>query len=176
MQALRHSRLTFLGVGLAIGLVIGLNLQGIWPSIPLHATATHGQDNFAIATGLAEDGVEALYFLDYLTGDLKAAVIQPFFGRFMAYYQYNIVNDFGGAKLKNPNYLMVTGHVNVPRAARPVQLGGSLIYVAEATTGIVAVYAIPYNTSLSAARKEQKGTFILMDKQPFRTIIERDKP
>ena len=40
--------------------------------MPLHATATHGLDKFAIATGLVDDSVEALYFLDFLTGDMRA--------------------------------------------------------------------------------------------------------
>ena len=71
-----------LGYGTGLGLVIGLNLEGLWPSVPLHATATHGIDKFAIATGLVDNSVEALYFLDFLTGDMRAAVINPKTGKF----------------------------------------------------------------------------------------------
>ena len=35
---------------IVMGLVVGLNAAGIWPQVPLHAVATHGQDNFAICT------------------------------------------------------------------------------------------------------------------------------
>ena len=83
--------------GIVIGLVVGLNMAGLWPNIPLHATATHGLDKFAIATGLVDDSVEALYFLDFLTGDMRAAVINPKTGKFNSFYTRNIATDFGGA-------------------------------------------------------------------------------
>ena len=56
----------YLAIGLLLGLMVGLNIQGLWPNIPLHATATQGVDKFAIATGLVKNGVEAIYFLDFL--------------------------------------------------------------------------------------------------------------
>ena len=83
--------------GIVIGLIVGLNVAGLWPSIPLHATATHGLDKFAIATGLVDDSVEALYFLDFLTGDMRAAVINPKTGKFNSFFTRNIAADFGGA-------------------------------------------------------------------------------
>ena len=60
MRPWTQSRLTWIVAGIVVGLVIGLNIQGLWPNIPLHATATHGLDKFAIATGLVDDSVEAL--------------------------------------------------------------------------------------------------------------------
>ena len=62
------SRATWLAIGLAAGLVIGLNVAGIWPQIPIHASATAGQDNFAMCTGTIDPEVEAVYLLDYVTG------------------------------------------------------------------------------------------------------------
>ena len=81
MSEFLRSRPACAGVGIVAGLVIGLNIQGLWPSVPLHASATHGLERFAIATGLVDERVEALYFLDYLTGDLRAAVINPKTGK-----------------------------------------------------------------------------------------------
>ena len=104
----------YLGPGIVLGLVIGLNIEGLWPSIPLHASATHGIDKFAIATGLVDDSVEALYFLDFLTGDMRAAVINPKTGKFNSFFTRNIAADFGGAG-RNSGYLMVTGSVDMPR-------------------------------------------------------------
>ena len=122
------------GWGVVLGLIVGLNVQGIWPSVPLHASATHGLEKFAIATGLVDTGVEALYFLDYLTGDMRAAVINPKTGKFNAFFTRNIAADFGGAG-RNTGYLMVTGSVDMPRGTAKFQYASSIVYVAEATTG-----------------------------------------
>ena len=59
MNQFFKTRSGYLGIGLVIGLVVGLNLEGLWPSVPLHAAATHGIDKFAIATGLVDNSVEA---------------------------------------------------------------------------------------------------------------------
>ena len=164
-----------MGLGIVLGLVIGLNIEGIWPSVPLHASATHGLDKFAIATGLVDDSVEALYFLDFLTGDMRAAVINPKTGKFNSFFTRNIAADFGGAG-RNSGYLMVTGSVDMPRGTANFQYADSIVYVAEAGTGQVAAYTIPWNSSLQAAGKPQYGEFQPLDVQQFRTAFVRDEP
>src|SRR5215510_15197278 len=134
MNQFFNTRSGYLGIGLVIGLVIGLNLEGLWPSVPLHAAATHGIDKFAIATGLVDNGVEALYFLDYLTGDMRAAVINPKSGKFNAFYTRNIAADFGGAG-RTTGYLMVTGQADMPRGTANFQFAKSIVYVADVSTG-----------------------------------------
>ncbi|HEY1784002.1 MAG TPA: hypothetical protein VGG30_00590, partial [Pirellulales bacterium] len=62
-----QSRWACLFLGMIIGAVVGANVGGVWPQIPVHASATHGQENFAIATGPIGLDVEAVYILDYLT-------------------------------------------------------------------------------------------------------------
>jgi len=178
MNRLTSNRVTYLIVGLAIGLVTGLNLQGLWPSVPLHGLATHGQENFAIATGFVDDGIEALYFLDFLTGDMKAAVIQlrtgNMQGKFNSFYSYNIAQDFGGLQTKNPKYLMVTGQAQLPRGRANFQFADSILYVAEATTGKVACYTIPWNSSQFAQGRTQTGTFYKLDEKVFRDPVIRE--
>ena len=90
MNQIFRSRPAYLGFGLVLGLIIGLNIEGLWPSVPLHAAATHGIDKFAIATGLVDSSVEALYFLDFLTGDMRAAVINPKTGKFTSFFTRNM--------------------------------------------------------------------------------------
>ena len=70
---LQRSGLVWLGVGLCLGLVFA----GIFPHTPLHATSNDRYDDFAIATGAVDESTEAIYFLDFLTGDLKAAAVGP---------------------------------------------------------------------------------------------------
>jgi hypothetical protein len=175
MNKLFQTRAAYVGLGLVLGLIIGLNLEGLWPTAPLHASATHGIDKFAIATGLVDDGVEALYFLDFLTGDMRAAVINPKTGKFNSFFTRNIAQDFGGAG-RNTGYLMVTGTANMPRGANNFQFADSIVYVAEAGTGQVAAYTIPWSSSLQAAQKTQYGEFQPLDVQQFRTAFVRTEP
>jgi hypothetical protein len=165
MNRFFKSRSAYLGIGLVVGLIIGLNLEGLWPSVPLHAAATHGIDKFAIATGLVDNSVEALYFLDFLTGDMRAAVINPKTGKFTSFYSRNIAADFKGAG-RTSGYLMVTGSVNMPRGTANFQFANS----------IVAAYTIPWNSTSHAAGKIQYGEFQPLDVQQFRTAFVRDQP
>ena len=171
---LAAGRGTVFVLGLAVGLTVGMLLSGAWPHVPLHATATDGFENFSIATGAVDDQVEAIYFLDFLTGDLKAAVINPQVGKFLSFFQYNILTDFGGQQIKNPKFLMVTGAADMPRGRQNFQFANSIVYVAEATSGQVASYVIPWNSATQAQRKGQTGQFVLLDKKPFRSALIRD--
>lgn len=175
MNELFRTRAAYVAMGVVLGLIIGLNLEGLWPTAPLHATATHGIDKFAIATGNVDAGVEALYFLDFLTGDMRAAVINPKTGKFNSFFTRNIATDFGGAG-RSSGYLMVTGAVNMPRGSNNYQFAESIVYVAEAGTGQVAAYTIPWNSSAQAAGKRQYGEFQPLDVQQFRTAFVRDQP
>lgn len=165
---------TMLAVGLVMGLVIGLNIQGLWPNVPLHASATEGYESFSIATGLVDNGVEGLYFLDYLTGDLRGAVVDPKSGKFNAFFSTKITGDFG-TQARNAKYLMVTGMADMPRGRAGFQPAKSIVYIADATSGQVAAYIMPWNGSLAAAGKPQQGTFQTLDVKQFRTTEIRDQ-
>lgn len=137
------------------------------PAIPAHASATASADNFAVATGLVDEGVEAFYFLDFLTGQLKATVINRRDAGFAAYFQYDITKDFDGAG-RSPKYLMVTGVVNIPRGKGNTQLARSAVYITDATTGQMCAYIMPWNSSLQAAGKGQLATFYKIGAVPLR--------
>ena len=96
-----YLRKQYWAVWLAIGLVVGLMIGGIWPDTPLHAVATDGTENFALATGFVDDGAEAVYLLDFLTGTLRAAVLSNQSRGFQAYYGANVnaVNGWGQTPL-----------------------------------------------------------------------------
>ncbi len=176
MTRFRLNRPGTLLVGLMLGAVVGLNLRGLLPHVPLHASATQGFDNFAIATGLVDDQVEGLYFLDFITGDLRCAVINPKTGKFNSLFTYNVASDFtarGGGQ-RNAKYLMVTGLANMPRGRSKFQFARSIIYVAEATTGEVAAYTIPWNPAMQAAGKSQSGLFQPLDRAKIRTMTLRE--
>ena len=166
-----HAALVVLG--LFAGALVAVSWFGIGQPQSVHAAATHGEANFAIATGFADNEIEAFYFLDFLTGDLRAAVVSRRTAEFTALFERNIQGDFGGFS-KNPKYLMVTGVADLPRGSGRNQLGRSLIYVAEASTGQVCAYALPFNSSLNASGKQQRGGLELVASGSFRTAPVRD--
>lgn len=146
-----------------------------WPTQPVGGVASAGAENFVIATGPVDNDVEALYFLDFLTGDLRAAILNRRNPGFNAFFEYNITKDFDLGSTKNPKYLMVTGLANIPRGQGGTQIASSAVYIAEANTGQLAAYMLPWNSTLFNAGKPQYGTFYLVDKRQLRTAFVRDR-
>ncbi len=163
-----------LGVGLltggGIGLVIGMLFAGGWPNVPLHAVATDRTDGFAIATGYCDESVEAIYFLDFATGNLSAAAVSKQNGHFNAFYTHNVVADLGLNPAKPPRFMIATGSADLRRSGGKTNaLSRSLVYVAELQSGKVAVYAIPWSSSAWNAGQPLGGQFTLLDVGRFRS-------
>jgi hypothetical protein len=161
-------------VGMAIGGAITAGWHGVSTTSKAAAVATHGSDNFAIATGLIDNDIEALYFLDFLTGDLRATIVNRRNASFSSFFEYNILRDFQGVG-DPPRFLMVTGAADIPQGRAGAQIGKSLIYIAEATTGQVAAYVLPYNSTLLASGAPQTGTFQKVASGSFRSAFVRDE-
>jgi hypothetical protein len=156
--------------GLSLGLLVGLSMvagvlvgtqrsdapqaAGIpLPEALLNATATHGTDNFAIATGPVDEDVEGIFLLDFLTGDLQCWALNGRTGTWGALYKYK--------PGKTPKFLMVTGMANFRGGTTgQIQPGGSLVYIVDANTGNVAVYGVPVNRQASRVGVPQIGTLI----------------
>jgi hypothetical protein len=168
-----QTRWLWLAGGLLGGLIVGLNVAGVWPQMPVHAVATHGEDNFAICTGPVDEDVEAVYMLDFVTGDLRAAVLNIQTGKFNAGFTYKVDADLLKPGTKNPRYLMVTGIANIRRQTQNVTRGRSIVYVAEVTSGQMAAYAIPWAPSRQSAGAAQSGSFIKLDNITVRTAAIR---
>jgi len=162
-----NTRGVWLVGGIVLGTIFGLSMAGLWPQVPVHAVATHGQDSFAIATGPVDADVEAVFVLDNLTGELRGAVLNNQLKRFNSHYKYNVAADF--EKVKNPHYLMVTGML------RPVgvDVGSSVVYIAELTSGQLNAYGVPYSSAAAANGVTQKYSFQLFDRTKFRTVVVR---
>lgn len=174
LGAWRHNRAVWLTLGLGLGLLLG-GLLPIWPDTPLHAVATDRYENFAIATGAVDSDVEAIYFLDFVTGDLMAAVLSNQTGLFVAFYRYNILGDFGVDVSKKPQYLMVTGYANLVRGRARLRPAPSVVYIAELTTGKVAAYNLPWEPNLHRRNQIFTGTFTLLDVSQFRNVAIREQ-
>jgi hypothetical protein len=160
--------LILVGLGVAGGMVI----SGLWPHTPLYAVATDRVDTFGMATGPLDTDVEAVYLLDFLTGDLRAVVLGKQVGTWTGLFEANVAADLGIDPQKNPKFLMVTGIANLRRSGGSrLQPSTAMCYVAEITTGQVVAYAVPWATSLYAAGQTQRGQLYKVGVTRFRPGI-----
>lgn len=169
---LRRGWLSF-GAGLTAGLLVGVGLliggivgsrsgstadasSGLsFPVSQLHATATHGGETFAIATGTITPEVEGVFFLDYLTGDLQCQVVSVRFLQLAGAFKHNVIADLGVEKGKKPQFLLATGQAQFRSTGGAIQFAGSIVYVADANTGNWAAYALPWNRQAEVAGATQ---------------------
>lgn len=194
-----YLRKQYWAVWLAIGLLVGLMIGGIWPDTPLHAVATDSIDNFAMATGLVDDEIEAIYLLDFATGTLRAAVLSNQSRGFQARYEANVNTDLAGVVRlgasglqaanaqrrkaglpplpqmempQSPRYLMTTGAIDLRRGSSArVQPPQSVLYVAEVNTGIVLTYIIPWDRSAHFSDVPAGGPLTLWAGDQFTTAL-----
>jgi hypothetical protein len=158
------------GVWLVIGILIGLFAGSMAPNAPLHASATHGEENFALATGEVELGLEGVFFLDMITGELTGYVINQNNGKFTTVYKHNVLKDMG--ELSKPRFLMVTRSAGL-RQGVGGRIGRSVIYVAEMNSGKFLAYGIPWAPARAATNLPTAAPFVLLDGGVFRSAAVR---
>ncbi|MBN1394115.1 MAG: hypothetical protein JW959_03740 [Pirellulales bacterium] len=157
---------------IVFGLMGGLIVGGLWFQTPLHATATDRIDTYGMATGAIDSDVEAVYFLDFLTGDLRAVTLGKQPGTWTGFFNANVAADLGVDPQKNPKYLMVTGFAYLRRAGGSrLQPSNAMCYVAEVTSGKVAAYSIPWSKSMYAAGQMQQQPMVLVGVTRFRPTL-----
>ena len=168
----------FLGTGFLLGLLVGVGMfvgavvawsvtqppTLTFPEAQLHAMATDSSDSFAMSTGLIADGIEGVFFLDFLTGDLQCWVLNNRTGQLGGQFRHNVVQDLGVEQGKKPRYLMVTGAASFRRGASGLTPADSLVYVADANTGHFAAYALPWNRQAAARATPQVADMIIVGK------------
>jgi hypothetical protein len=163
-------------VALAIGVVVGVfavrpasPYSALPFEIPVHAAAAYGQDNYLIATGPVDAGLEGLFFLDALTGELKCAVLNERTKKFMATYNRKILPDFG-KDVKNPRFMMVTGQADVTETAGggSSRFADSVIYVIEITSGQANCYGFQIPANLKSSTKSFSGELMGLDRIELR--------
>ena len=169
------------GLLVGAGMLVGSWLTGLRTAepefslpVPLHATATDRSTSFSMATGPVADGVEGVFFLDFLTGELQCWVIYSRTGDFGAKFAVNVLNDLGIQQGKKPSFLMVTGAVAMPRGTGAQRPGNCVVYVADANSGNVAAYYIPWNRGLETTGRPQAAPLVLLRKGQVRNLQIRE--
>jgi len=129
---------------LAAGFVIGAWLAPAGDR-RVFAVTSQAENSFAVCTTPLEGGTEALFILDFDTGDLSGGVLDGDTSKFGATFRHNVIKDLGlkPGKLKNPRFTLVSGVANLGAAA--ATLAQSVLYVTDANTGVTIAYGIPWN-------------------------------
>jgi hypothetical protein len=133
------------------GVAAGLAVSWFWPQEPMHAGTSDRDDKFAMLTvpvkdvtfGGVRDHLEGVFVLDFLTGQLKGAVVGKA-GKFSHFYYRNLAADFQVDPSATPHYSIVQGNAQLPSQGRLTMATG-VIYVGELTSGKVAAYGFAYN-------------------------------
>jgi|GEM_PF-429829 len=164
--------------GASLGLLVGATLLAvaIWqrptesqsiqsqsiqlPPELLKASATHGTNNFAVATGQVSDEAEGVFFLDFLTGELTCWVYYPRIQQFNAKFTTNVSAAFPAAA-QNPTYLLATGTITGTRGVGNARPGGCLVYVVEPTSGTFVAYAVPWNRAVENQQAPQANALVV---------------
>ena len=165
MRTRRFQRLAWVGAGVSLGLAIGVALAvgiflgmkgqggGAADELPLElrlrASAAHGSDTFAMATGPVDGNVDAVFCLDFLTGDLNGYVLHPRNGKFFAAFRGNVLDKLPVEQGKTPKYALALGRFTTVSSYTNVKPGGSVVYVADCNTGKVAAYGFPWDKSIT---------------------------
>jgi hypothetical protein len=133
------------GLALHIGLDSRLSSSGSrlpLEELKLKASATHGSKTFAMATGEIDDS-EAVFLLDYLTGDLTCFAINPRTAKFGAMFRTNVWNEMPVEKGKEAAYVMCTGAWSFKGGnSGGGRVADSVVYIADCNTGAFAAYAV----------------------------------
>ena len=165
-RIVKHARLAWLG--LVLGLAGGLVLAVFLPNTPLQAVATDRSDTFAMATVSLDESIEAVCFLDFLTGNLGAATVSKMNGQFVAFWGCNVNKDLGVDPAKSPRYMIVSGNADLRRVGG-AQSGPSrgIIYVAEITSGKVGAYCIPWSPAVRNQATPARGQIKCLERHPL---------
>ncbi len=194
VHSLRRNRWAWLGCGLLAGMVLG----SLLPSVPLHGDATDRSENIIMATGFVDEGIEAVFFLDSLTGVLRAAV--PSLQRMQDYQamweanpgadMLNAIQLINAAAAKasgakgaaprpaiqppqSPRFVMVTGWMDVRQGSSRMKPSRCLVHVAEANTGIVMSYLLPWSPQMHNSNQPLRMPMQLWAAQQFSTAVIR---
>jgi len=156
-------------------------IGGIWPNTPLHAVSTDRAESHLMATGFVADGIEAVYYLDFLTGSLKAAVLSNQNAGFQAFYETNVHADMATALAsagmqmpQKPSYMMVTGVTDIRRmGGQRTKPSSAALYVAEANTGFVLAYILPWSSESHSSNQIFNGKLVVWAGGPFSSAAIR---
>jgi hypothetical protein len=141
----------------------------------MHAGTVDRSGDLVMATGTVSEGLDGVFFLDSLTGDLKGTVINPMVqpATVGITYSRNVVADLQIDVAKAPKFVMVTGQLPLRPLGGNNQFADSVIYVAEVTSGKMACYGMQFNFGAFNNMRGAQAEFLLLTGGQFRQAVVR---
>ena len=158
-------------VMLLAGVAVGWAIAYLIPARDAEAVGNDRFENFSVCTASVDGTFEAFYFLDFTSGELKAAVLNSRSGKFTTFFQRNILVDFDLEGIKKPRFLMVSGRADFQRIAGRPQMAHSAVYVSELISGRMMAYSVPWNSQRSVAISPVRAEILPIDVVQIREVI-----
>lgn len=142
----KERRLVWLG----FGVIAGLCMAYVWPHEHVFAGATDRDAKFAICTVEVGPGnPDAVFVLDFTTGRLQGALLNPQSQTFTNFWFANVAQDF---KVRtNGKYTIIPGsgflNAGAANQGNGQAIATGVLYVAEVTSGMVGCYRFGYVNS-----------------------------
>ena len=136
-------------VWLLFGVIGGLCLAYFWPHEHVLASATDRDAKFAICTvETAPTGPDAVFVLDFSTGRLQGALLNPQTLTFTNFWYANVATDFKVGKSGKYTMIPGNGFLNAgnSNAGTGLTVATGVIYIGEITTGRVGCYRFGYSS------------------------------
>lgn len=141
---------------LTLGVLAGTCVAYFWPHEPAYASTTNRESDFMVFTCQVDTSpnnivsqAEAIFVLDFVTGQLRGALMNNKTGKFTNFYQRNVAEDFDVEPGTEPHYAVVAGQANLPSKGRYTTAAG-IVYIAELNSGLCIGYAFQYRDSQTA--------------------------
>lgn len=130
--------------------------------VVLNADSAARSKSMSMATGVVdvERGIEGLFVLDHLSGNLQCWVLNPRTGEVAGIYTANVNEDLELGKGGDLDYVMTTGSFRAEKstARRGNQIpSGSICYVGDGNSGKVVGYILYFNRQLVLNNGTQRG-------------------
>ena len=161
--------LTLVYAGFAIGRGTSTDVlaKPAFAGLPGFDNAARGK-SLSMATGFVENGVEALFALDHLTGDLFGWVLDSRTGNVASTFRISAGRTLNVSG--EPDYVLSTGLMDFVGAAegnlRPAQ---SVVFVGDGNTGKVVGFVLMYNrTAIQRGDDRSAGEFRLISEMVTR--------
>ncbi|MFO1092112.1 MAG: hypothetical protein U0992_02210 [Planctomycetaceae bacterium] len=153
---------------LVAGVLFGFAVATYWPSESAHAEAVDHINKIALVsakTGLGSS--DAIWVLDTVTGRLIGAAYNTQIAAFNQKWYRNVAADFNVKG--NAQYAIVPASVVIPISGGGSSPAEGGLYIAELTTGKVALYGYGYNQTPSPLPAMEA---VLVDYFEFRAVQE----
>jgi hypothetical protein len=171
---MRHVLATNQLPGLAAGIALGLAIACFCPHEPAYATTGDRAPHFSMVTVPVSDAalgivdpLDGVFVLDFITGQLKGAVLNRQNGKFASFHFRDLAKDFDVPPNLDPEFCMVSGFGQMPNPAGK-QMASGMICVGELNSGKVVAYSFPWTEKGGGGPINLIPTDTFQWKQPVR--------